>query len=156
MGLPAWISLSWDYPKTLSWQRFPRLLLPLFFPVIKKFLKSQFEWMLNLCFSSQGAFPQDHWRLFTTVLCWPVTDRLTECLCPPVKDQWLPPERSSLQGEEECLDQTASWSPMQFMGLILFLLISGQHQGSSPSRQSRDMHDSGAISAEVIGSLKIT
>lgn len=59
-------------------------------------------------------------------------------------------------GQKKCLDQTASWSPMQFMGLILFFLISGQHQGTSPSRLNRDMQGSVAISAEVIGSLKIT
>jgi len=79
---------------------------------------------------------------------------MPNCVCLPKINGFL--QKEVAWGEEECLAQRASWSPMQFMGLILFLLISGPHQGSSPSRWSIDMQDSDAISAEVIDSLKIT
>lgn len=79
---------------------------------------------------------------------------MTNCVRLPKINGFL--QKEVAWGEEEFVDQTASWSPMQFMSLILFLLILGQHQGSSPSRQSRDMQDGDAISTEVTSSLKIT
>lgn len=75
---------------------------------------------------------------------------MPSCVCLPKINGFL--QKEVAWGEEECLGQTASWSPMQFMGLTRFLLISGQHQGSSPSRV--EICKIVRLSVPITGSLK--